>query len=129
RAPACTSIVSDEVFGFAGFTSRPIVVARGSNSRNNSSLFAAIVLLSQVTPVRFPSGRLKLETKPSLTGSPPVRNTIGIVVVAPLAATGEAVTPVATITATFRRARSAASPGSLSYWLAAQRYSIATLRP
>jgi hypothetical protein len=39
-----------------------------------------------LTPVTLPPGRLRLLTKPDLTGSRPLRNTIGIVVVAALAA-------------------------------------------
>ena len=56
-------------------------------------------------------------------------NTIGMVVVAALAAMAGAVPPVATITATRLRTRSVASPGSKSSRLSAQRYSIATLSP
>ena len=41
----------------------------------------------EVTPVILPSGRLRLFTKPSCTGSSPVTKTIGIVLVAALAAT------------------------------------------
>jgi len=35
--------------------------------------------VSRVTPVALPPGRLKLATRPSATGSPPIPNTIGIV--------------------------------------------------
>ena len=55
--------------------------------------------------------------------------TIGIVVVAALAASAEGMPPVVTITATWRRTRSAASAGSRSYRPSAQRYSIATFWP
>ncbi len=50
-------------------------------------------------PVMLPPGRLRLATSPSLTGSPPVANTTGNVVVAALAAIAAAVS-VAAITAT-----------------------------
>ena len=63
------------------------------------------------------------------TGSPPVNNTIGIVLVAALAANIELPPPVAAITATLRSASSAASAGNLACWLSAKRYSITTLRP
>jgi hypothetical protein len=53
-----------------------------------------------ITPVTLPPGRLKLETRPSLTGSPPVVKTIGMVAVADLAASADATFPVAAITAT-----------------------------
>ena len=88
-----------------------------------------IVLLSQLMPVTFAPGRLRLATKPSFTGSPPVAKTIGMTAVAALAATPDAVTPVATMTVTCRRTRSAARTGNRSYWPSDQRYSIATLRP
>jgi hypothetical protein len=44
-----------------------------------------------VTPVTLPPGRLKLATRPSLTGSPPLAKTIGIVAVAALATIDEEV--------------------------------------
>jgi hypothetical protein len=73
----------------------------------------------------LPPGRLKLSTSPAATGSTPTAKTMGIVVVAvraAIAAGGACVT----ITSTLRRTRSAAIPGSRSYWPSAQRYSIAT---
>ena len=57
----------------------------------------------KLTPVTLPPGRLRLATKPALTGSPPIVKTIGIVVVAALAAKIELPPPVAAITATLRR--------------------------
>ena len=42
--------------------------------------------VEKTTPVTLPPGRLRLATRPSLTGSLPVAKTIGIVVVAALAA-------------------------------------------
>ena len=72
----------------------------------------------------LPPGLLRATTRPALTGSTPVLNTMGIVAVASLAA--NTVLPVAAITATWRRTRSAARPGSRSYRAVAQRYSIAT---
>jgi hypothetical protein len=62
-------------------------------------------------PVRFAPGRLRLATRPNATGSPPVPKTMGMVVVAAFAAKAAGV-PLATITATRRRTRSAASAGS-----------------
>jgi hypothetical protein len=49
--------------------------------------------------VTFPPGRLKLATRPSLMGSPPVKKTIGIVAVAALAARA-ALLAIAKITTT-----------------------------
>jgi hypothetical protein len=51
-----------------------------------------------VTPVTLPPGRFKLVTRPLAIGSSPLRKTIGIFVVAPLAA--RVVGVFATITAT-----------------------------
>jgi hypothetical protein len=51
----------------------------------------------------------------------PLRRDFGMVVVAALAASAEAVSGAA-IMATFRRTRSAASVGSRSCWLSAHRY-------
>ena len=77
-------------------------------------------------PVILPSGRVKLAIRPSATGSAPVANTIGMVVVAVLAAI-----------AGLCRPRDddgdlnqiAANAGSRSTCLSAQRYSIETFRP
>jgi hypothetical protein len=44
----------------------------------------------KLAPVTFPAGRLRLGTMPALTGSPPLIKTIGIVVVALLAASAAA---------------------------------------
>ena len=46
---------------------------------------------------------LRLADKTASTGSPPIAKTIGIVVVAVLAASADGCPPVATITATLRR--------------------------
>jgi hypothetical protein len=89
-----------------------MTVAVGTNSRNSSSRFGPSSTDKMPTPVRLPPGRLRLETRPSRTGSPAVRNTIGIVAVAALA-TGAA-RVFAVITDTCRRTRSAASVGKRS---------------
>ena len=84
--------------------------------------------VNAVTPVTLPPGRLRLATRPVLTGSSPARRRSGSSWL-PLLAASAAAPPLATITATWRRTKSAASAGSRSYWLSAQRNSIATLRP
>ena len=63
-----------------------MLVAAGSNSRSSSNSFGPTARPSVLTPVRLPPGLLRLATNPILTGSSPVRKTIGIVVVAALAA-------------------------------------------
>jgi hypothetical protein len=50
-------------------------------------------------PFALPPGWLRLGTIPSLTGSPPISNTMGIVVVADFAASAVEAPPGATITA------------------------------
>jgi hypothetical protein len=77
-------------------------------------------VVKKLTPVTLPPGRLRLATRPILTGSSPVAKTTGIVVVAAFAASDEALPP-AMITATWRRTRSAASSDSLSYRFSAKR--------
>ena len=76
------------------------MVAVGTSSCSSSSRFGASSAFNMLTPVRLPPGRFRLATRPSLTGSKPTTNTIGMVVVAALAAT--AAGPFATITLTRR---------------------------
>ena len=76
-------------------------------------IFGATSAAKVALPVTLPPGRLRLATSPNATGSLPVKQTIGMVVVAAFAGTA-AVAPAATITATWRRTRSAASAGSRS---------------
>jgi hypothetical protein len=80
-------------------------------------------------PVILPPGRLRLATRPAWTGSAPITNTIGMVVVAAFAASAAATPPGVTITATRRLIRSLANSGSRRVSLCPQRYSIAMLRP
>src|SRR5262245_29572660 len=101
RAVTSASLTTDSVFvASAGLTSTPTRLAVGSNSRRSSSRFAANSVLKKLTPVRLPPGRARLATRPSLAGSSPTRNTIGIVVVAALAAKAAGRPPIAAITAT-----------------------------
>ena len=86
--------------------------APGRNSRKSPSCFAPSSTEMKLTPVTLPPGRLRLATRPTLTGSPPVTKTIGTVVVAALAASAAGVLP--TIRATCRRRRSATRSGNLS---------------
>src|SRR5262245_62101123 len=78
-------------------------------------------------PVRLPPGRARLATRPSLTGSSVAMKTIGIEVVANLAASDAPATVL--ITATCLRTKSAANSGSRSTWFSVQRYSIARFSP
>src|SRR5262249_30140529 len=110
-AAVCRPLVSDLEAGFFGLTRRPITAAFGTSSCSNSSRLGASVLYRKLVPVTLPPGRLMLETRPRLTGAPPIEKAIGMVAVAALAASGAAALWIATITATWRRTRSAASAG------------------
>jgi hypothetical protein len=68
----------------------------------SSSHFPLRPYSNERKPVAFPPGRLRLATSPTFTGSAPPVNTMGMVVVAALAASAGALPPVATITATRR---------------------------
>src|SRR5262249_57523005 len=78
---------------------------------------------------RLPAGGLRLTTRPGWTGSTPIMNTSGVVVLAALAARAAATLPGVAMTVTGRLTRSAANSGSRPFSPCAQRYSIATLRP
>ena len=90
-----------------------MVFARGISSCKSPSHFVAKTPDQIVTPVTFPPGLLKLATNPSRTGSSPVMNVIGIVLVASLTAATEGL--FAKITVTRRLTSSAASAGSRSF--------------
>src|SRR5262249_24422945 len=79
----------DSVFvAMVGLTSTATRAAPVTTSRRSSSRFAVNSALKKLIPVRLPPGRLRLATRPSLTGSSPTAKTMGIVVVAALAANG-----------------------------------------
>ena len=80
------------------------------------------------SPVTLPPGRARLATKPDPTGSPAFAITMGMVVVALLAALAGG-SPVVTIKSTLRRTRSAASSGSRSAFSSENRYSMAIFFP
>src|SRR5215813_824214 len=111
------------MFGFSGFTSKEIILAVGTNSSRTSKRFGPRRLTKRLTPVRLPPGRLKLSTRPVLTGSAPVKKTIGMVLVAAFAANDDGASQV-TITATPRPTSSLASDGKRLYWPSAQRHSM-----
>src|SRR5215813_973067 len=79
-------------------------------------------------PGQVTVGSFKLVTRPRSTGSPAVKKTMGIVLVAVFAARTAGVVG-ATITATWRPIRSASNAGYLSLRPSAQRYSTTTFWP
>ena len=74
-----------------GLTSTAIRTALGTRSCSSPSRLAAISATKKLMPVALPPGRARLATRPSLTGSSPTPKTIGIVVVAALAASAAGV--------------------------------------
>ena len=74
-------------------------------------------------------GRARLETIPSLTGSPPIANTIGIVGGSGYSPRRRGCAAVATMTFTGRRTNSPVRLGRRSERPSAKRYSIATFCP
>ena len=95
-------------------TKMPITPEAGNRPRNNCNCFATNLLARKLTPVTLPPGRFMLTTRPNLTGSAPIENTIGMLEVADLAASAAAVAPPVTITVTRRATNSAASAGRRS---------------
>jgi hypothetical protein len=92
RLAASTSLTV--VSALAAVTSTAIRAAPGTSSRRSSSRFAANSIVKALIPVRLPPGRARLATRPSLTGSSAAMKTMGIVVVAALAANAAAGPPV-----------------------------------
>ena len=126
-AAAWTSARSASFSDVPGLTSKAIVPALGTSWRSSSSRLPPTVPAMKTTPVTLPPGRLRLVTRPSLTGSLPVVNTIGIVVVDDLARIAAKV--LLTITEGRRAITSAASVSKPSKRFSAQTNSIATFRP
>ena len=62
----------------------------GNDFVSSASCFGARSTPKKLAPVTFPPGRLRLGTMPALTGSPPLMKTMGMVVVAALAASAAA---------------------------------------
>src|SRR6516165_9050151 len=108
-ALACNSLNSPSYAGRFGLTSTPITLAFGKRPCSSSSRLASSSEVSPPVPVMFPPGRLRLVTRPLLTGSAAIVKTIGMVLVAAFAASAETGPPPATRTSTGRRTSSAAS--------------------
>src|SRR5262249_26972400 len=97
-------------------------------SLSNSSRLPANTAEILVTPVMFPPGRARLSTSPAAMGSAEITKTIGIVLVAFLAARAPDNVPVR-IMSTSRRTSSSARVGSSSSLLSAYRDSKAMFLP
>ena len=108
RAAACTSLISGTESGLVGLTSTGTTFDLQPSSRNISRRFCPSGPVIKVRPVALPPGWFKLATRPAATGSRPTMKTIGMVVVATLAASA-AGGASATIRSTGRRTNSAAN--------------------
>jgi hypothetical protein len=85
-APACIAGMIGLLTGLFGFERAATRATSGQASLSNSSLFALSSGRKKVDPVRFASGRARLVTMPVAMASPLIAMTMGIVVVACLAA-------------------------------------------
>src|SRR5262249_16420319 len=129
-AAVCASPSTDSTqAGSAGLTSTPMREAPGTSSCSSANRFATNSPVKKLMPVAWHPGRLRLPTKPTLTGSSPTPKTIGMAEVAACTArtTVGGLPGMAMITT--RRRKSAANSGMRSYRPSAQRYSIATFCP
>src|SRR5215204_2469798 len=107
--PASTSAWKRRDGPKSELTSTAIFFDSGTSSCRRASRLPASSRERIATPVVFPSGLFRLVTKPRRTGSSPLRNTIGIVLVAACAEVIEGL--LAKITSTRRDTRSAANAG------------------
>lgn len=94
--------------------------APGTSSLRSDIRFAASAPVMFETPVASPPGRARLGTKPLPTGSPTMVKTIGMSLVAWIAARAPGVL-IATMTSGRASARSLASAGSRSCFISADR--------
>src|SRR6476646_5007098 len=63
-----TSSISASALGLVGFTSMAISGALGTSSRSSASFFTSSSDVNRLAPVTLPPGRLRLATRPTLTG-------------------------------------------------------------
>ena len=85
-AVACIAGMIGLLTGLWGLESAAVREMRGYASLSTSSRFALSFGRKNVDPVMLPSGLARLETRPVATASPLIAITMGIVVVACLAA-------------------------------------------
>src|SRR5262249_55756725 len=76
-AAVCAADNSILPLGLFGFMRKAMTVACGTSSYNSCNRLVIAAGPNMVTPVALPPGRLRLSTKPSLTRSPNMPNTIG----------------------------------------------------
>jgi hypothetical protein len=83
KAERLGNLEIEDKLEFGGLLNR---VSCGMASLSNSTLFPLISGLKKLDPVMLPPGRAKLATMPPAIGSPMIAITMGMVVVARLAA-------------------------------------------
>ena len=94
-ACCCASLTFASTLGPLGLTNNAISVAVGTSSCSNCKRFINNSSdVKKLIPVALPPGRARVATSPWATGSAPVVKTMGMVEVAPLAASPERVPPV-----------------------------------
>src|SRR5262245_12302769 len=86
EAAASTSRAMTPATGLVGSTKTPNSVACGSSTRRSSRRFAVNSVARKLIPVALPPGCAMLATRPILTGSSLTEKTIGMVLLALLAA-------------------------------------------
>src|SRR5262245_12980086 len=101
-AAAVTSLIARSVVGDFGSTGRPTRAAAGISSCSSPSCFDPSSVTKKFTPVALPPGRLWLATRPNGTGSWLTPKTMGIVMVAALAANATCSPPVVAIASEVR---------------------------
>src|SRR5262249_50719687 len=94
RAASCSSAGCRADSGLFGLERKATIVALGTSSCSSPSRLGPSSAANQLTPVTLPPGRLRLATRPRLTGSSLLVKTIGIVLVAAMATSAELLPPV-----------------------------------
>jgi hypothetical protein len=79
RAAAGRSVILDWAEGMAGSARTPNRAELGINSWSNCNRFGPSSVCKMAMPVRFAPGRLRLATRPDVTGSAAATKTIGMV--------------------------------------------------
>src|SRR5262245_55821226 len=129
KGMCCFRYVSSVVEELFGLTSTAIRTALGAKSCRTPSRLATTSADLRLMPVALPPGRARLVTRPSLTGSSATPKTIGIVLVAALAARAPLLKPGVAMTATWRPTRSDMRDARRPYWPSSQWYSTITFWP
>ena len=113
----------------SGFKRRATRLTPGATCLSNPSQLANQIMVTVENPVILPPGRARLLTSPSAIGLPTAPKTMGIFVVACLAARAPRVPPALMMTLTLSATSSAGERESLRVFLPPNENSIRILRP